>query len=114
MIYFCFILLLLFVICYLLFVVCCLLLQELQPLSVAKILNQIAKKVNPSLIIMGKQSIDSDANQTGQMLAGLLKWPQATFASKVQVSDDNKVCCKTNFLKKKRSSLICCVVHFIN
>ena len=59
--------------------------QELQPLAVAKILAWLAKKHQPNLFIMGKQAIDDDANQTGQMLAGLLDWPQATFASKVEV-----------------------------
>lgn len=61
--------------------------EELQPLAVAKILKGIAKKEQPDLIILGKQAIDDDANQTGQMLAALLGWPQATFASKVEVAD---------------------------
>jgi len=60
---------------------------ELQPLAVAKILKSIAEKETPDLIILGKQAIDDDANQTGQMLAALLGWPQATFASKVEVAD---------------------------
>jgi electron transfer flavoprotein beta subunit len=60
---------------------------ELQPLAVAKMLKAIAEKESPDLIIMGKQAIDDDANQTGQMLAALLGWPQATFASKVEVAD---------------------------
>ena len=60
--------------------------QELQPLAVAKILAWLAKKHAPSMFIMGKQAIDDDANQTGQMLAGLLDWPQATFASKIEVN----------------------------
>src|SRR5213078_3172563 len=55
---------------------------ELQPLAVAKLLKAIAEKEKPQLVIMGKQAIDDDANQTGQMLAALLGWPQATFASK--------------------------------
>jgi electron transfer flavoprotein beta subunit len=58
-----------------------------EPLAVAKMLAEIAKKENPDLIIMGKQAIDDDANQTGQMLAALLDWPQATFASKVEIGD---------------------------
>jgi electron transfer flavoprotein beta subunit len=58
---------------------------ELQPLAVAKLLKAIAAKENPQLVIMGKQAIDDDNNQTGQMLASLLGWPQATFASKVKV-----------------------------
>ena len=57
---------------------------ELQPLAVAKLLKAICEKESPRLVIMGKQAIDDDCNQTGQMLAGLLGWPQATFASKVQ------------------------------
>ena len=55
---------------------------ELQPLAVAKLLKAIADKEQPQLIILGKQAIDDDANQTGQMLAALLDWPQATYASK--------------------------------
>lgn len=58
---------------------------ELQPLAVAKLLKAIATNEAPQLIILGKQAIDDDANQTGQMLAALLGWPQATFASKVVV-----------------------------
>jgi len=58
---------------------------ELQPLAVAKLLQAIAAKENPQLVIMGKQAIDDDNNQTGQMLAALLGWPQATFASKVKI-----------------------------
>jgi len=58
---------------------------ELQPLAVAKLLKAIAVKENPQLVIMGKQAIDDDNNQTGQMLAALLGWPQATFASKVKI-----------------------------
>jgi electron transfer flavoprotein beta subunit len=60
---------------------------ELQPLAVAKLLQAIAAKETPQLVIMGKQAIDDDANQTGQMLAALLDWPQATFASKVDIAD---------------------------
>ncbi|MFT4173303.1 MAG: electron transfer flavoprotein subunit beta/FixA family protein [Rhodocyclaceae bacterium] len=56
---------------------------ELQPLAVAKLLKAVAEKETPQLIILGKQAIDDDANQTGQMLAALLGWPQATFASKL-------------------------------
>ena len=58
---------------------------ETQPLAVAKILKAIVDKEQPSLVIMGKQAIDDDSNQTGQMLAALLNWSQATFASKVKV-----------------------------
>ncbi|MDH4172646.1 MAG: electron transfer flavoprotein subunit beta/FixA family protein [Betaproteobacteria bacterium] len=60
---------------------------ELQPLAVAKLLKALCDKESPQLVILGKQAIDDDANQTGQMLAALLKWPQATFASKVKVGD---------------------------
>ena len=63
---------------------------NLQPLSVAKLLRAIAEKEQPQLIILGKQAIDDDCNQTGQMLAALLGWPQATFASKV-VLEEGKV-----------------------
>lgn len=61
--------------------------EALQPLAVAKLLAAVAKQENPALIIMGKQAIDDDANQTGQMVAALLDLPQATFASKVVVAD---------------------------
>jgi len=60
---------------------------ELQPLAVAKLLKALADKEQPQLIILGKQAIDDDSNQTGQMLAALLGWPQATFASKVVIAD---------------------------
>jgi electron transfer flavoprotein beta subunit len=60
---------------------------ELQPLAVAKLLAAVAKKESPELVILGKQAIDDDSNQTGQMLAALLNWPQATFASKVAIAD---------------------------
>jgi electron transfer flavoprotein beta subunit len=58
---------------------------ELEPLAVAKLLRAIVDRESPQLVILGKQAIDDDANQTGQMLAALLDWPQATFASKVDV-----------------------------
>ncbi|MFH1812745.1 MAG: electron transfer flavoprotein subunit beta/FixA family protein [Pseudomonadota bacterium] len=64
---------------------------ELQPLAVAKLLAAVAKREAPQLIVCGKQAIDDDANQTGQMLAALLGWGQATFASKVQVADGRAV-----------------------
>ncbi len=60
---------------------------ELQPLAVAKLLKAVIAKEQPGLVILGKQAIDDDCNQTGQMLAGLLGWPQATFASKIAVED---------------------------
>jgi electron transfer flavoprotein beta subunit len=58
---------------------------ELQPLAVAKLLKAVADKEQPQLIILGKQAIDDDCNQTGQMLAALLGWPQATFASVIEL-----------------------------
>ncbi|MDX3907552.1 MAG: electron transfer flavoprotein subunit beta/FixA family protein [Pigmentiphaga sp.] len=61
--------------------------EELQPLAVAKLLKAIVDKEQPQLVILGKQAIDDDANQTGQMLAALLDWPQATFASKVEIGE---------------------------
>ncbi len=62
--------------------------HEVEPLTVAKILARIAKAESPQLIILGKQAIDDDSNQTGQMLAQLLGWAQGTFASKVVVEGD--------------------------
>ncbi|MBX5454563.1 MAG: electron transfer flavoprotein subunit beta/FixA family protein, partial [Acidobacteriia bacterium] len=62
---------------------------ELQPLAVAKLLRAIVEREHPELIILGKQAIDDDMNATGQMLAGLLDWPQATFASKVVLEGNN-------------------------
>jgi electron transfer flavoprotein beta subunit len=64
---------------------------ELQPLAVAKLLKAVVAKESPNLIIMGKQAIDDDCNQTGQMLAAVLNWPQATFASKVSIADGKAV-----------------------
>ena len=61
---------------------------ELQPLAVAKLLKAVCDKEAPSLVICGKQAIDDDSNQTGQMLAALMDWPQATFASKVELAGD--------------------------
>jgi electron transfer flavoprotein beta subunit len=61
--------------------------EELQPLAVAKLLKALVDKERPQLIILGKQAIDDDCNQTGQMLAALAGLPQATFASKVEVAD---------------------------
>ncbi|MDW8369491.1 MAG: electron transfer flavoprotein subunit beta/FixA family protein [Geminicoccaceae bacterium] len=60
---------------------------ELQPLAVAKLLKAIVEREQPGLVLMGKQAIDDDSNQTAQMLAGLLGWPQATFASKIELAD---------------------------
>ena len=61
---------------------------ELQPLAVAKLLKQLVDREQPQLVILGKQAIDDDANQVGQMLAALLGWPQATFASKIELAAD--------------------------
>ncbi len=61
--------------------------EELQPLAVAKLLKAVCARENPGLVILGKQAIDDDSNQTGQMLAALLGWPQATFASKLKLAD---------------------------
>ena len=60
---------------------------DLQPLAVAKLLKAVATKEDVGLVILGKQAIDDDSNQTGQMLAALLDWPQATFASKVELGE---------------------------
>ena len=60
---------------------------ELQPLAVAKLLKAVVAKESPGLVILGKQAIDDDSNQTGQMLAALLGWPQGTFASKLTFKD---------------------------
>ena len=62
--------------------------EELQPLSVAKILKALVDKEQPGLVILGKQAIDDDCNQTGQMLAALADLPQATFASKVEITNN--------------------------
>jgi len=60
----------------------------LEPLAVSKILQKVVEKEKPDLVFMGKQAIDDDCNQTGQMLSALLNWPQATFASKIDVKDN--------------------------
>jgi electron transfer flavoprotein beta subunit len=62
---------------------------ELQPLAVAKLLKAVIDQEKPEIVIVGKQAIDDDCNQTGQMLAALLGWPQATFASKLTISGDS-------------------------
>lgn len=62
--------------------------QSLQPLSIAKVLSSVIQSESPGLVILGKQSIDGDHNQTGQMLAALLGWPQGTFASKLEFLED--------------------------
>jgi electron transfer flavoprotein beta subunit len=62
--------------------------HEVQPLAVAKVLKAIVDKEQPGLVIMGKQAIDDDCNQSGQMLSALLGWPQATFISKIEIAGD--------------------------
>ena len=62
--------------------------QEVQPLAVAKIFKALCEKEKPGLVIMGKQAVDDDCNQSGQMLAALLGWPQAAFVSKVEIAGD--------------------------
>jgi electron transfer flavoprotein beta subunit len=64
---------------------------ELQPLAVAKLLKALVDKEQPQLVLLGKQAIDDDCNQTGQMLAALLGWPHATFASKLVIEDGKAV-----------------------
>jgi len=61
--------------------------NTLEPLNIAKIISSVAKKENINLLILGKQAIDDDMNATGQMIAALLDWPQATFASKIDISN---------------------------
>ena len=78
--------------------------EELQPLAVAKLLKALVDKEQPQLVILGKQAIDDDCNQTGQMLAALAGLPQATFASKVEVADGKaKVACG----RSARAASIC-------
>jgi len=62
--------------------------EELQPLAVAKLLAAVVEREQPGLVIVGKQAIDDDSNQTGQMLAALMDWPQGTFASEVDIDGD--------------------------
>jgi len=63
--------------------------SEIEPLNVGKIVQEICKKENPDIIILGKQAIDDDSNQTGQIVSTLLNYPQATFASKIEKNGDN-------------------------
>ena len=63
--------------------------QDVQPLAVAKIFKALCEKEKPGLVIMGKQAVDDDCNQSGQMLAALLGWPQATFISKIEISGES-------------------------
>ncbi len=62
--------------------------EAIEPLAVAKTLKAVCEAESPGLVVMGKQAIDDDCNQTGQMLAALLDWPQGTFASKIEVTDE--------------------------
>ena len=62
--------------------------STIEPLAVSKVLQKIVEKEKPDLVFMGKQAIDDDCNQTGQMLSALLDWPQATFASKIEIKDN--------------------------
>merc|ERR1712217_427981 len=64
--------------------------QELQPLAVAKLLAKVVEKESPQIVLLGKQAIDDDSNQTGQLLAGMMGWPQAGCASNVEIQEDNK------------------------
>ena len=64
---------------------------ELEPLAISKIISKIAKDESPSIILMGKQAIDDDSNQTGQMTSALLNWPQATFASNIEINDQSAI-----------------------
>ena len=65
--------------------------DEIEPLSVSKIVAKIAETENPGLILMGKQAIDDDSNQTAQMTSALLDWPQATFASKIEMEENTAI-----------------------
>ena len=65
--------------------------NNLEPLNIAKIISSVAKKENIHLLILGKQAIDDDMNATGQMIAALLGWPQATFASKIDILDKKAI-----------------------
>lgn len=65
--------------------------QEMQPLAIAKILKKMIEKENPNLVILGKQAIDDDSNQTAQMLAALTNWPQGTFASKLSIENNEAI-----------------------
>nr|MBA3326116.1 electron transfer flavoprotein subunit beta/FixA family protein [Paracoccaceae bacterium] len=63
--------------------------EEVEPLAVAKILAKIVEEEQPGMVVLGKQAIDDDSNQVGQMLAALLGWPQGTFASKIELAGDS-------------------------
>ena len=65
--------------------------NDLEPLAISKIISKVAEEEKPSIILMGKQAIDDDSNQTGQMTSALLNWPQATFASKIEIDSQNAI-----------------------
>ena len=65
--------------------------NDLEPLAISKIISKVAEEEKPSIILMGKQAIDDDSNQTGQMTSALLNWPQATFASKIYIEGQNAI-----------------------
>ena len=65
--------------------------NNLEPLAISKIISKVAEEEKPSIILMGKQAIDDDSNQTGQMTSALLNWPQATFASKIEIDGQNAI-----------------------
>ena len=65
--------------------------NDLEPLAISKIIFKVAEEEKPSIILMGKQAIDDDSNQTGQMTSALLNWPQATFASKIEIDGQNAI-----------------------
>ena len=65
--------------------------NDLEPLAISKIISKIAEEEKPSIILLGKQAIDDDSNQTGQMTSALLNWPQATFASKIEIDGQNAI-----------------------
>ena len=83
--------------------------EELQPLAVAKLLKALIDNEQPGLVILGKQAIDDDAGQTGQMLAGLLDWAQATFASKLVVDPKKKEAEVTREIDGGLQELKCCL-----
>ena len=65
--------------------------NDLEPLAISKIISKVAEEEKPSIILMGKQAIDDDSNQTGQMTSAILNWPQATFASKIEIEGQNVI-----------------------
>ena len=65
--------------------------NDLEPLAISKIISKVAEEEKPSIILMGKQAIDDDSNQTAQMTSALLDWPQATFASKIEIEGENAI-----------------------